>query len=50
MDNVDAILKAAIRSLSQHSVVIDRDSWLAEAEQAEKAGSVVCGLLHVGVR
>jgi pre-mRNA-processing factor 6 len=41
IENVDAIIKAAIRSLSAHNVVIDRDNWLAEAEQAEKAGSKV---------
>mmetsp|Transcript_809 Transcript_809/g.1566 ORF Transcript_809/g.1566 Transcript_809/m.1566 type:complete len:972 (-) Transcript_809:183-3098(-) len=39
--NVRQIIHKAVKSLEAHQVVIDRDSWLKEAEKAEKAGSVV---------
>lgn len=39
--NVDAIIQKAVKSLAAHQVVIDRDAWLGEAEQAEKSGSLL---------
>eukprot|EP00456_Euglypha_rotunda_P010868 TRINITY_DN12793_c0_g1_i4.p1 TRINITY_DN12793_c0_g1~~TRINITY_DN12793_c0_g1_i4.p1 ORF type:complete len:148 (-),score=38.95 TRINITY_DN12793_c0_g1_i4:18-461(-) len=40
-ENVDSIVKKAVKSLAAHQVVIDRDTWLGEAETAEKAGSIM---------
>mmetsp|Transcript_33560 Transcript_33560/g.94959 ORF Transcript_33560/g.94959 Transcript_33560/m.94959 type:complete len:924 (+) Transcript_33560:85-2856(+) len=34
---VDKIMNRAIKSLTNHGVVIDRDAWLKEAENSEKA-------------
>lgn len=39
-EGVKAIVKRAIKSLSAHGVVIDRDYWLKEAENAEKTNAV----------
>lgn len=39
--NVDAIISKSVKSLAAHQVVIDREAWLAEAESAEKAGSIL---------
>eukprot|EP01114_Cavostelium_apophysatum_P016856 TRINITY_DN4880_c0_g1_i1.p1 TRINITY_DN4880_c0_g1~~TRINITY_DN4880_c0_g1_i1.p1 ORF type:complete len:920 (+),score=321.96 TRINITY_DN4880_c0_g1_i1:169-2928(+) len=39
-DNVKNIIKKAIKSLGAHKVVIDREQWIKEAEDAEKAGAV----------
>jgi len=36
--NVDLIIKKAVASLAKFQVVIDRDSWLAAAEEADKNG------------
>ncbi|OQR95081.1 pre-mRNA-processing factor [Achlya hypogyna] len=44
--NVDKIITAALRSLSRHDVVIDRDTWLQEAEACERAGApLTCAAL-----
>lgn len=39
--NVAAIIQKAVKSLEAHQVIIDRESWLKEAEKAERAGSIV---------
>lgn len=39
--NVDAIIAKAVKSLSKSTVVIDRDSWINAAEEAEKAGALI---------
>jgi pre-mRNA-processing factor 6 len=53
--NVEKIVDMGISFLRQHSVVIDREQWLKEAELAEKAGSpltcqaIVRATVHLGV-
>lgn len=37
---IEMIVKRAVRALAQHNVVMEREQWLAEAEAAEKAGSI----------
>ncbi|KDO29186.1 hypothetical protein SPRG_05428 [Saprolegnia parasitica CBS 223.65] len=44
--NVDKIIQAALRSLSRNDVVIDRNTWLQEAEACELAGApLTCAAL-----
>lgn len=53
--NVPVIIKKAISSLEAHRVRIDRDSWLAQAERAERSGSkltcqaIVMATVGIGV-
>ncbi|KAL6074511.1 Pre-mRNA-processing factor 6 [Balamuthia mandrillaris] len=37
-DGVNNIIKRAVKSLSAHQVVIDREQWIKEAENAEHSG------------
>ncbi|CAN0574124.1 unnamed protein product, partial [Ectocarpus sp. 12 AP-2014] len=53
---VDKIIEMAISSLRQlHVVVIDREQWIKEAEEAEQAdapltcGAIVRATVHIGV-
>jgi len=39
--NVEAVIHNAVKSLATHNVLIDRESWLNEAELAEKSGAVL---------
>mmetsp|Transcript_31144 Transcript_31144/g.75951 ORF Transcript_31144/g.75951 Transcript_31144/m.75951 type:complete len:978 (-) Transcript_31144:272-3205(-) len=39
--NVDTIIGKAVQSLAAHQVVIDRESWLQEAEKAERSQSKI---------
>jgi len=41
IQNVETIISKAVTSLAAHQVVIDRDSWLQEAEKAEKSLSKI---------
>eukprot|EP00954_Amorphochlora_amoebiformis_P023584 1360996-Amorphochlora_amoeboformis.AAC.1 len=41
IQNVETIISKAVTSLAAHQVVIDRDSWLQEAEKAEKGNSKI---------
>eukprot|EP00455_Lapot_gusevi_P044895 TRINITY_DN5682_c0_g1_i2.p1 TRINITY_DN5682_c0_g1~~TRINITY_DN5682_c0_g1_i2.p1 ORF type:complete len:977 (+),score=316.05 TRINITY_DN5682_c0_g1_i2:61-2931(+) len=40
-DIIDRIVRKAVKSMEQQKVVIDRDTWIKEAEAAEKSGSVL---------
>ena len=40
-EKVNQIVRKALKSLQSHGVVIQRESWLKEAEASEKASSVV---------
>ena len=43
---VERIIEKAVASLSQYQVVIDRETWLQEAEAAEKADAkITCGAI-----
>ncbi len=52
---VDKIIENAISSMRQFQVVIDREQWIKEAEEAEKAdapltcGAIVRATIHIGV-
>lgn len=52
---VRVIIKRGVKSLAQHGVTIDREQWLREAENCERAGAVatcqaiVSETIHVGV-
>ncbi|OQR95491.1 pre-mRNA-processing factor [Thraustotheca clavata] len=54
-NNVDKIIMAAIRSLNRNDIVIDRDTWLKEAEACEQAeapltcAALVRQTLNIGV-
>ena len=38
---MDVIITKAVKSLAAHHVVIDRDAWLAMAEECERSGGVL---------
>ncbi|KAJ0394493.1 hypothetical protein P43SY_009538 [Pythium insidiosum] len=54
-DTIDRILQVALKSLGKHRVVLNRESWLQEAEACERAdapltcGAIVRACLDLGV-
>lgn len=45
---VDKIVTRAIKSLRNHGVVIDRDTWIKEAENSEKSQPASLATCQVG--